>query len=129
SEPADQLDAAIKAAGLDNWVSLIKSKNNYQTTTETPVLTPWRTVSPNNTPNWTLERNPYFWCVDTDGNQLPYLDKWSLTLAESLEVANLRAMAGELDEQTRHMDLQKLPVFLENREKGGYTVRLDAQAE
>ena len=126
---ADQLDQAVKAAGLDNWVSLIKSKNDYQTNPDTPVLTPWRTVSPNNTPNWTLERNPYFWAVDTDGNQLPYIDKMSLTLAESLEIANLRAMAGELDLQTRHMDLQKLPVFLENRDKGNYAIRLDPQAE
>jgi peptide/nickel transport system substrate-binding protein len=124
-----QLDAAVQAAGLDNWVSLIKNKNDYQINVDCPVLTPWRTISPNNTPNWLLERNPYFWAVDTDGNQLPYLDKWSLNLAESLEVANLRAMAGELDEQTRHLDLQKLPVFLENREKGNYTVRLDPQAE
>jgi peptide/nickel transport system substrate-binding protein len=126
---ADQLDAAVKAAGTDNWKTLIKAKNNYQTNVECPVLTPWRTTSPNNTPNWTLERNPYFWAVDTDGNQLPYIDKMSLTLAESLEIANLRAMGGELDLQTRHMDLQKLPVFLENRDKGGYAIRLDPQAE
>src|SRR5438132_127438 len=126
---ADQLDQAIKAVGVDNWVTLIKNRNDYQINPDTPVLTPWRTTSPNNTPNWVLERNPYYWAVDTDGNQLPYLDKISLTLAESLEVANLRAMAGELDLQTRHMDLQKLPAFLENREKSNYAVRLDPQAE
>src|SRR5438105_3172883 len=126
---ADQLDQAVKAIGVDNWVTLIKNRNDYQINVDCPVLTPWRTVSPNNTPNWLLERNPYFWAVDTDGNQLPYLDKWSLTLAETLEIANLRAIAGELDEQTRHLDLQKLPVFLENREKGNYAVRLDPQAE
>ena len=124
-----ELDQALKAVGVDNWVTLIKNRNDYQINVDCPVLTPWRTISPNNTPNWVLERNPYFWAVDTDGNQLPYLDKWQLTLAESLEIANLRAMAGELDEQTRHMDLQKLPVFLENREKGNYAVRLDPQAE
>ncbi|MBV9356433.1 MAG: ABC transporter substrate-binding protein [Chloroflexi bacterium] len=127
--PADQLDQAVKAAQLDNWVSLIKFKNNYQLNTECPVLVPWRTVSPNNTPNWVLERNPYFWAVDTNGNQLPYIDRVSLTLAESLEVANLRAMAGELDLQTRHMDLQKLPAFVENREKSNYRIQLDPQAE
>ncbi len=104
---AADLDQAIKSVGVDNWVTLIKNRNDYQINVDCPVLTPWRTISPNNTPNWVLERNPYFWCVDTDGNQLPC----------------------ELDEQTRHMDLQKLPVFLENREKGGYTVRLDPQAE
>jgi peptide/nickel transport system substrate-binding protein len=123
------IDAAVKAAGVDNWAALIKLKNDYQLNTETPVLTPWRTVSPNNQPNWILERNPYFWCVDTDGNQLPYIDKMNLTLAENLEIANLRAMNGELDLQTRHMDLQKLPVFLENRDKSNYTVQLDPQAE
>jgi peptide/nickel transport system substrate-binding protein len=126
---ADDLQKAVQAAGLDNWAALIKSKNNYQTNTECPVLTPWRTVTPNNTPTWVLERNPYFWAVDTDGNQLPYIDKISLGLAENLEVANLRAMAGELDLQTRHMDLQKLPAFLENREKSNYSIRLDPQAE
>jgi len=123
------VDAAVKAAGVDNWVALIKLKNDYQLNTETPVLTPWRTVSPNNQPNWILERNPYFWCVDTDGNQLPYIDKMNLTVAENLEIANLRAMNGELDLQTRHMDLQKLPVFLENRDKSNYRVQLDPQAE
>jgi peptide/nickel transport system substrate-binding protein len=126
---AEQLDQAVKAAGVDNWVNLFKLKNNYQLNPECPVLTPWRTVSPNNTPNWQLERNPYFWAVDIDGNQLPYLDKVSLTLAENLEVANLRAMAGELDLQTRHMDLQKLPAFLENRDKSNYRIQLDPVAD
>ncbi len=124
-----QLDQALKTVGVDNWVTLIKNRNDYQINVDCPVLTPWRTTMPNNTANWVLERNPYFWAVDTEGNQLPYLDKFSLTLAESLEIANLRGMAGELDEQSRHMDLQKLPVFLENRDKGNYTIRLDPAAE
>jgi peptide/nickel transport system substrate-binding protein len=43
-------------------------------------------------------------------------------------VLNLRAIAGEYDSQERHIDMAKLPVFLENREKGGYTVKLDPSA-
>ena len=74
-----------------------------------PVLGPWKTTSPINTPAWTLERNPFFYAVDTEGNQLPYLDKVQMTLAENLEVVNLRAIAGEYDEQERHIDLGKLP--------------------
>ena len=72
-----------------------------------------------------MERNPYFWAVDTEGNQLPYIDKITMTLAENTEVANLRAIAGEYDLQERHMGLAKLPVFLENAQKGNYTVHLD----
>ena len=50
--------------------------------------------------------------MDTEGNQLPYIDKIQMTLAENLEVLNLRAIAGEYDWQERHIDLGKLPVFL-----------------
>ena len=45
-----------------------------------------------------------------------------MTLAENLEVLNLRAIAGEYDFQERHIDIGKLPVFLENQQKGNYKV-------
>ena len=41
---------------------------------------------------------------------------------------NLRAVAGEYDWQERHTGLDKLPVFLENQQKGNYTVKLDPAA-
>jgi peptide/nickel transport system substrate-binding protein len=123
--PKEQLDQKIRDGKFDNWVSLIRFKHNWTLNTELPVLTPWKTVNPANTPNWILERNPYYWEVDTEGNQLPYIDKISLTLAENLEVLNLRAAAGEYDYQGRHEDLGKLPVLLENQQKGGYKVYLD----
>ena len=49
---------------------------------------------PINTPTWVLERNPFYMGVDTQGNQLPYIDRISMTLAENLKVLNLRAIAG-----------------------------------
>ena len=82
-------------------------------------------VQPINSQTWVLERNPYFWAVDTEGNQLPYLDKVQLTLAENPEVINLRAIAGEFDYMERFIDLAKLPVFLENAARGKYKVHLD----
>jgi peptide/nickel transport system substrate-binding protein len=100
-------------------------KSDWSLNPELPVVSPWKTVTPINTPTWTLERNPYSVYVDTAGNQLPYIDRVVLTLAENLEVVNLRAIAGEYDWQQRHLDLGKLPVFLENQAKGGYKVYLD----
>src|SRR5262245_62690809 len=38
---------------------------------------------------------------------------------------SLRAIAGEYDWGERHLDLQKLPVFIENQPKGSYKVHLD----
>jgi len=121
----DELDNKVKAAGFDGWVSLIKNRWDWRLNTELPVLAPWKTVAPINTPTWVLERNPFYYGVDTQGNQLPYIDRISMGLAENLEVVNLRAIAGQFDLQERHTGLAKLPVFLENRTKGNYDVHLD----
>lgn len=122
---ADQVNAAAKAAGFENWVQLLHFKKDWSLNTELPTLGPWKTVRPINTPVWLLERNPFYYVVDTARNQLPYIDRVQLTLGEDLEVINLRAMAGEYDLQARHIDLGKLPVLLDNQKKGNYTVHLD----
>ena len=121
----DKANAAAKAAGYDNWVAYLHFKKDWTLNPELPVLGPWHTVKPINNPTWVMERNPYYWAVDTEGNQLPYLDGVVMTLAEDLEVLNLRAIAGEYDLQERHVDLGKLPVILDNQEKGNYKVHLD----
>ncbi len=121
----EAVNKRAKDLGFDNWVSLLRNRYSWALNPELPVMTPWKTVSPINTPTWAMERNPYFWGVDTAGNQLPYIDRITMSLAENAEVANLRAIAGEYDIQERHMHLSKLPVFLENQQKGNYKVRLD----
>jgi len=119
------LDALVASEGFDNWVNLFKDKNTWARNPDLPVLTPWKTVNSIATDNWVLERNPYYYGVDTAGNQLPYIDRISMTLAENLEVLNLRAVAGEYDYQSRHIALANLPVLLENAEANGYTIHLD----
>jgi peptide/nickel transport system substrate-binding protein len=121
----ETVDKIAADAGYDNWVNLFYFKRHWSLNPELPVLTPWKTITPINKATWKLERNPYFWAVDTAGNQLPYIDEVHLTMAEHLEILNLRAIAGDVDYQSRHLDLQKLPVFLANQEKGNYKVYLD----
>jgi peptide/nickel transport system substrate-binding protein len=120
-----ELNAQALEAGFDGWITQFKNKFNYALNPELPVMIPWRTKTPINTSTWVLERNPYYFAVDTAGNQLPYMDEIIMTLAEDLEVLNLRAVAGEYDFQSRHLQLDKLPVFLENREAGNYRVTLN----
>jgi peptide/nickel transport system substrate-binding protein len=122
--PAD-LEKKVKDGKFDSWVRMFLFQSDWSRNPDLPVLSPWKTVTPINTPTWTLERNPYSVFVDTEGNQLPYLDRVVLTLGENLEVINLRAIAGEYDFQQRHLDLGKLPVFIENQQKGSYKVYLD----
>jgi peptide/nickel transport system substrate-binding protein len=121
----DEVQRKAKAVNFDSWVSYFRNRTNWALNTDLPVLGPWKTVSPINTPTWAMERNPYYWAVDTAGNQLPYIDRLTMNLAENLEVLNLRAIAGEYDLQERHISLSKLPVFVENQKKGNYSIHLD----
>jgi len=120
-----KVDQMAKDAKFDDWVAFFKFKDDWQLNTELPVMCPWRTTSPINTPTWVMERNPFYWSVDTAGNQLPYIDKISMANAESIEVVGLRGAAGQIDFQSRNMELTKLPVFLQNQKQGDYTVHLD----
>ncbi len=91
--------------------------------TERPALTPWTISewSPGAT-EMVAARNPYYWKVDTEGNQLPYIDELHFTLVEDNEAANLLALAGDIDMQARHMDFAKFQVFQESAEQGDFTV-------
>jgi peptide/nickel transport system substrate-binding protein len=122
---AEELAKKVAELKFESWVTMFKNRNDACRNVDLPVVTPWKTTSPLTTPTWVLERNPYSVWVDADGNQLPYIDRIRMTLGESLEVINLRAIAGEYDSQARHIDISKLPVFLENQQKGGYRVYLD----
>ena len=121
----EALNQKAKASGFETWAQVFKNKSDWRLNPEVPTLSAWRMVQPINGQIWLLERNPYFWAVDTAGNQLPYLDKVQFTLAENPEVINLRAIAGEFDYMERFIDLAKLPVFLENAQRGKYKVHLD----
>jgi peptide/nickel transport system substrate-binding protein len=121
----EALTEKAKAAGYANWVQFYRFKSDWRLNTELPTLAAWKMTQPINTQTWMLERNPYFYEVDTEGNQLPYIDRVQMTLAENPEVVNLRAIAGEYDVQERFIDIAKLPVFLENAARGGYKYHLD----
>lgn len=121
----EALTAEAKTNGYQNWVQYFRFKSDWRLNRDVPTLAAWKMVQPINGQIWLLERNPYYYVVDTAGNQLPYLDKVQLTLAENPEVINLRAIAGEYDYQERFIDLAKLPTFLENADRSGYKVRLD----
>jgi len=121
----EQVTAKATAAGYKNWVEYLRVRGDWRLNIELPTLAAWRVVQPINTQTWIMERNPYYWVVDTAGNQLPYIDRLQLALAENPEVINLRAIAGEYDFMERFIDISKLPVFLDNAEKGNYKVALD----
>jgi peptide/nickel transport system substrate-binding protein len=121
----DALEKQAKDLGMPNWQTLFQTRYQHHLNPDLPMLGPWRTSQAANTPVWALERNPFCYMVDTDGNQLPYIDKIQMDLGENLEVINLRAISGAYDMQERHTALDKTPVFLDNQDKGNYKLHLD----
>ncbi len=83
-----------------------------------PALTPWPVSEWGAGANKLIgARNPYYWKVDPNGQQLPYIDELRLDLVENNEVINLKAMQGEIDMQTRSLDIKKYSLFRENEEE------------
>ena len=70
-----------------------------------------------------LKRNPYYIGVDKAGNQLPYIDEVQFKFFADAQALNLAAIAGELDEQERHI-LLNYPVLKENEKNGKYKIFL-----
>ena len=88
-----------------------------------PAMTAWHVTSVRTgRPRVIAERNPYYWRVDPQGNQLPYIDQLRLDLVENDEALNLKAINGELDMQFRGIDLAKYSLLQENKQKGDYRV-------
>ncbi len=119
-----------KAAGFDSWQQYFQTKcraiyfqESYQNP-DRPTVNAWKVkVVPGPKTQYAVwERNPYYWQVDTAGNQLPYLDSVYFSYSENKEEMVLRAAAGETDFQTRHIGVAKYrPMLIENEKKGDYT--------
>src|SRR5678816_1733268 len=79
-----KLDEMAKAASLETWVQLFNQHwqwglgvwqfPSWMKDTPYPVLSPWHMVDQPQEGLFILERNPYYWKVDVEGNQLPYFD-------------------------------------------------------
>ena len=122
------MDKMMKDVEVEGWVKLMKIKLDGYMNTELPQLSAWVVVDDATGQEWIWERNPYYFAVDTAGNQLPYIDRKYIALVEDQQVAALKIAAGEVDFQSRHSTIEKIPVYLENAEKNGLPPDLLAQS-
>ena len=108
-----------KAAGFEKWYQFLQAKascsEHLQNNPDVPVLSPWKIVEA--TPDFIVwERNPYFWIVDTAGNQLPYIDKLMGVFALNPELRQAKVLAGEVDLASPGQDTS-LAIFPELKRK------------
>ena len=92
---------------------------------EQPVVTSWNPVQLDVGQRMVMERNPYYWCVDKEGNQLPYVDKIDIGYAEDLEVIKLKTISGQVDFLTHpEISLRDLSLMKQSESAGDYRVEL-----
>lgn len=128
TEDTAKLEADTTAAGFNSWAEYFIDRNYWYQNPEKPSYGPW--ISKNGLANelFLMERNPYFFGVDQDGNQLPYIDTANHRLFENPEVFNLRIINGEIDFQNRHVQLGNFTLYKENEESGDYQVLIGSSA-
>lgn len=68
--------------------------------------------------------NPYFFQVDTAGQQLPYISEQDELFVGGSEVRLLKLVNAEVDYKSQALTLDYAPLLLENQEKGNFTVEL-----
>lgn len=130
AEPED-LEELMAEAGVELWTDLFNQRggsvagkpNTLWSNADLPTIYPYEVVDPLG-PNATqvrLVRNPYFYVVDSAGNQLPYIDEVVYNVGQDVETLVLQALNGEIDMQDRHIASNaNRAVFFDNQEAGDY---------
>lgn len=119
------IDAEPAAA---DWISLFNLKAGAMHTpsfwqnADRPTLHPWKLQNAYGSSDRVIaERNPYFWKVDAEGQQLPYFDRITWDQVEDPEAILLKAFNGEIDYMNRHLGRPaNRAVLTDNKERGKY---------
>lgn len=122
-----KLDALAKQKGLASWTDLWGKAGDMQgpiafwfLNPDLPVLTAWKIQDPPPKDPCVMVRNPYYWEVDTAGNQLPYIDQINHALFQDQQVFNLWIASGKIDAQMRHTTAGDYTFYKQNEKKGDY---------
>lgn len=116
----DELRRAMRALQLPNPRSVyarIKNPNNP----EHPRLWPWVYRTHKATPPYAFVRNPYYFAVDPEGNQLPYMDRVLKDVKSARMIAG-HAAGGAYTIQPTYVGFNNYTLFMTQGPIYGYQV-------
>jgi peptide/nickel transport system substrate-binding protein len=87
------------------------------------VLEPWVNTTKAPADRFVFVRNPYYHRVDSQGRQLPYLDRVIVNVVEG-SLIPAKTGTGEADLQARGLRFDNISFLKAGEKAGGYTVRL-----
>jgi len=123
-----QADEEAKAEGFDSWIARFiplyysdweDANHQYGL----PKLEAW--IKVDETPEHQLfVPNPYYYKVDTAGQQLPYIDEVEEVYAAENELFELKVINGEIQYKAQSLQIGSLPLFQQNQDKGNYDIQM-----
>lgn len=122
------LETAAAEAGFETWDQYYTDRRWWYLNPDKPSIGPWIAKNELSNELFQMERNPYFFAVDAEGNQLPYVDNVNHRLFETPDVFDLWIINGEIDFQGRHVQLDSFTLYKENEDAGDYQVFIGSSA-
>ncbi len=122
-------DKLAKDENFPGWVQAFQAHAatqgaDFQTDVNLPTLDPWSLSRVDQFGNKYYARNPYYWKVDTAGNQLPYADAQVRLLTGNVETTLLKIKNGEVDFGQQQLQLKDYPVLKQGEAAGNYRALL-----
>lgn len=127
------VDDIVKKENRENWMDLFHSKwHRWMDAIQAnanginyPTLESHIMLEAPTTQERITVANPYYFAVDTAGQQLPYINRqYESFVAEGIKV--LKASNGEVTFGSQNHRIQDYPVYKRNAEAKGYHVQLPA---
>jgi len=122
----DALDKQAQWRDYRTWSVFYNEarKSNKEWNRHVPTLCPWRVVSEPEDATVIAVRNAFFFKVDTEGKQLPYIDIIKAEKVSRKPIRLLKLRSGNVGMQSRNLEFSDYTALKQNEAKGGYEVRL-----
>jgi peptide/nickel transport system substrate-binding protein len=119
------LDALVKQANQRNWAAYHNKLDTMYRgdNPDLPSLEPWTLKTRPPSDRLTFVRNPYYYRIDKEGHQLPYIDRVILSIADS-KIIPAKTGAGESDLQARYLRFDNYTFLKAGEERNHYKVWL-----
>lgn len=103
----------------DATYEMLAEKRMWWLNSDHPTLFAWQMVELEEGVRAVFERNPFYWKVDTAGNQLPYIDRLIVHIVPEIETRLMKFLAGEVDVTFRAHSPLDLATMLDGAEAAG----------
>jgi len=117
----ENAQADAEAADFSTWVERFQDLDNEAVNPDIPTLKAM-IVEETTTSYVRYRRNPYFWTVDTDGNQLPYIDYAEMERLQDVQTYHAKIVTGDFDYAVGNASVLNFAVYQSSEEAGDYRV-------